>query len=118
SDNPYGDYEAVFEAYVDQLADNGIDLATDVEFTLDLARAQENARTNISRLKEAGVTTVIYTGDPLTPASLTAEATAQDYHPEWLMGPNLFRDTSLFPRQTDPEQWKNGFGISFVSARG
>ena len=70
-DNPDGDYEAVIEAYVEQLADNGIELATDVEFTLDLARAQENARTNIARLKEAGVTTVIYTGDPLTPASLT-----------------------------------------------
>ena len=34
------------------------------------------------------------------------------------MGPNLFMDTSLFARQTDMEQWKNGFGISFVSARG
>jgi hypothetical protein len=117
-DNPDGDHQAVFEALRDQLADNGIELATDIEFDLDLAHAQENARTNITRLKEAGVTTIIYSGDPLTPASLTAEATAQDYHPEWLMGPNLFMDTSLFARQTDPEQWKNGFGISFVSARG
>jgi hypothetical protein len=117
-DNPDGDYEAVFQAYVDQLADNGIDLATDVEFTLDLARAQEDARTNIARLKEAGVTTVIYTGDPLTPASLTAEATAQDYHPEWILGSSVLMDTSLFARQTDVEQWKNGFGISLIGARG
>ena len=42
--------------------------------------------------------------------SLTAEATAQDYHPEWLMGPNLFMDTSLFARQTDPEQWRTASG--------
>jgi hypothetical protein len=117
-DNPDGDYEAVTEAYVDQLADNGIDLATDVEFTLDLARAQENARTNIARLKDAGVTTVIYTGDPLTPASLTAEATAQDYHPEWILGSSVLMDTSLFARQTDMEQWKDGFGISLIGARG
>jgi hypothetical protein len=117
-DNPDGDHEAVFEALKDQLADNGIELATDIEFALDLARAQENARTNIARLKDAGVTTIIYYGDPLTPASLTAEATAQDYHPEWIMGPTLFMDTSLFARQTDMEQWKNGFGISFISARG
>jgi hypothetical protein len=117
-DNPDGDYEAVTEAYLEQLADNGIELATDLEFTLDLARAQENARTNISRLKEAGVTTVIYTGDPLTPASLTAEATAQDYHPEWILASSFLMDTSLFARQTDVEQWKNGFGISLISARG
>ena len=105
-DTPDGDYEPVFEAFVEQLGDNGIELATDVEFTLDLARAQENARTNISRLKEAGVTTVIYTGDPLTPASLTAEATAQDYHPEWILGSSVLMDTTLFARQTDVEQWQ------------
>ncbi|MGH9286768.1 MAG: hypothetical protein ACRD0V_00470, partial [Acidimicrobiales bacterium] len=117
-DTPDGDYEPVFEAFVDQLGDNGIELATDVEFTLDLARAQENARTNISRLKEAGVTTIIYTGDPLTPASLTAEATAQDYHPEWILGSSVLMDTTLFARQTDVEQWKNGFGIALPGARG
>jgi hypothetical protein len=117
-DNADGDHQAVFEALRDQLADNGIELATDVEFTLDLARAQENARTNISRLKAAGVTTIIYYGDPLTPASLTKEATAQDYHPEWILGPSLLMDTTLFARQTDMEQWKNGFGISLIGARG
>jgi hypothetical protein len=117
-DTPDGDFEPVFEAYQQQLADNGIDLATDVEFTLDLARAQENARTNISRLKEAGVTTIIYTGDPLTPGSLTKEATAQDYHPEWIMGSTYLMDTSLFARLTDVQQWKNGFGISLIGARG
>jgi ABC-type branched-subunit amino acid transport system substrate-binding protein len=117
-DTPDGDHEQVYEALRDQLADNGVELATDIEFTLDLARAQENARTNIARLKEAGVTTIIYYGDPLTPASLTNEATAQDYFPEWIMGPTLLMDTALFARQTDMEQWKNGFGISLIGARG
>jgi hypothetical protein len=117
-DNVDGDHEAVFEALRDALADNGIELATDVEFTLDLARAQENARTNISKLKEAGVTTVIYYGDPLTPGSLTEEATAQDYHPEWVLGPSYLMDTTIFARLTDTEQWKNGFGISLIGARG
>ena len=65
-DTPDGDHKDVFEEFKASLADNGIDLATDVEFTLDLARAQENARTNIAKLKDAGVTTIIYYGDPLT----------------------------------------------------
>jgi hypothetical protein len=117
-DTPDGDHEPVFESLKGQLADNGIELATDIEFTLDLAKAQENARTNIARLKDAGVTTVIYYGDPITPGSLTKEATANDYHPEWIMGPTYLMDTSVFARQTDMQQWKNGFGISQVAARG
>jgi hypothetical protein len=117
-DTPDGDYEPVFESFVEELGDNGIDLATDVEFALDLNRAQENARANITRLKAAGVTTIIYTGDPLTPASLTREATAQNYRPEWMVGPTYLMDTSMFARSTDMQQWKNGFGISQGAARG
>ncbi|MBN2621862.1 MAG: hypothetical protein JXA83_00780 [Acidimicrobiales bacterium] len=117
-DTPDGDHQPVFEALKTALADNGVELATDVEFTLDLARAQENARTTIGKLMEAGVTTVIYYGDPLTPASLTEEATAQGYHPEWILGPSVLMDTTLFARQLDPDQWKNGFGMSLIGARG
>jgi hypothetical protein len=117
-DNPDGDHRPVFEALASQLADHGIELATDVEFTLDTARMQDNARTIISRLKEADVTTVIYYGDPLTPAALTEEATAQDYMPEWLLGPSTLMDTTIFARQTDTEQWNHGFGLALTPARG
>jgi ABC-type branched-subunit amino acid transport system substrate-binding protein len=117
-DTPDGDHQPVFEALSASLEDNGVELATDIEFTLDLARAQENARTYIGQLKEAGVTTVIYYGDPLTPASLTAEATAQNYFPEWILGPSVLMDTTMFARQTDAEQWRNGFGMSLNGARG
>lgn len=117
-DTPDGDHRPVFEELRAQLEQNGVELATDVEFTLDLARAQENARTIISKLKDAGVTTVVYYGDPLTPSSLTAEATAQDYHPEWILGPSVLMDTTIFARLTDGEQWRNGFGLSLVAARG
>jgi hypothetical protein len=117
-DTPDGDHQAVFEALRDQLAENGIDLETDVSFELDFNQMQDNARTIISRLKESGVTTVIYYGDPLTPASLTQEATAQDYQPEWLLGPNLLADTTILARQTDQEQWSHGFGMALNAARG
>lgn len=117
-DTPDGDHQEVFETLRDELADNGIDLETDVEFSLDFARLQENARTMISRLKDAGVTTVMYYGDPLTAPALTEEATAQDYHPEWLLGPNVLMDTTIFARTTDQGQWQNGFGLGLVPARG
>jgi hypothetical protein len=117
-DNPDGDYAEVFQTYQDELAANGIDLTTDIEFTLDLARVQENARTYITQLREAGITTVIYTGDPLTPGSLTEEATAQGYFPEWILASSYLMDTTIFGRLTDQQQWQHGFGVSAVSARG
>jgi len=46
---------------------------------------------------------VIYTGDPLTPAALTKEATAQDYHPEWIVGPTVLADTTFFGRTFDQD---------------
>lgn len=117
-DTPDGDHQAVFEQLRDQLAEHGIELATDIEFTLDFTRMQDNARTIISRLKDAGVTTVIYYGDPLTAPALTQEATAQEYRPEWLLGPNVLMDTTIFARRADPEQWRNGFGLALTPARG
>jgi hypothetical protein len=117
-DNANGDHRPVYEEFVRQLEEYDIDLETDIEFQLDLARSQENARTNISRLKDAGVTTIIYYGDPITPGALTTEATAQDYRPEWILGPSLLMDTTIFARLTDGEQWQNGFGVSTTPARG
>jgi hypothetical protein len=117
-DTPNGDHQPVYEEFVENLEAQDITLETDIEFELDLARSQENARTHISKLREAGVTTIIYYGDPITPGALTTEATAQDYWPEWILGPNLLMDTTIFARLTDGEQWKNGFGVSSTPARG
>ena len=64
------------------------------------------------------MTTVIYTGDPLSPATITKEATAQNYSPEWILGPNVLADTAIFGRTFDQDQWKNAFGVSLIPARG
>ena len=94
-----------------------VKIAADLPFQLDLARGQENARTMIAKLKEAGVTTVIYTGDPLTPKNLTTEATAQNYFPEWVIGSNVLVDIALFGRTYDQQQWQHAFGIALTGAR-
>jgi hypothetical protein len=117
-DTAEGDHQAVFEALRDSLADNGVELTTDVPYLLDIPRLQETARTIIARLKDAGITTVIFYGDPLAPGALTEEATEQGYFPEWILGPSLLADTTIFARRTDPDQWKNGFGLSLPPARG
>jgi len=115
-DTPDNVHEGVFETLRDGLEAEGIDVATDVRFELDLARSQENARTIIARLEEAGVTTVVYYGDPITPSTLTTEATAQDYHPEWIVGPTVLGDTIFFGRLNDAEQWSHGFGLGIQPA--
>jgi hypothetical protein len=113
-DTADGSYQESFDALRDGLADRSIELATDLPFVLDPNRAQEDARTMITRLKEAGVTTVIFTGDFLMPQFLTTEATAQDYFPEWILGPSLLADTAIFGRSYDQQQWVNGFAIGYA----
>jgi hypothetical protein len=116
-DTPDGQYHSQFNTLKDGLKKYKITPKADQSFFLDPAKSQENARTIITKMKDAGVTTVIYTGDPLTPAALTKEASAQDYHPEWIIGPTVLADTSFFGRTFDQEQWAHAFGVALVAGR-
>jgi ABC-type branched-subunit amino acid transport system substrate-binding protein len=116
-DTPDGQYKGLFDTLKTQLKKKKITAKADQSFFLDLSRAQENARTIVTKMKDAGVTTVIYTGDPLTPGAVTKEATAQDFHPEWIIGPTVLADTSIFARTFDQEQWSHAFGVALVPGR-
>ncbi|HEY3142317.1 MAG TPA: hypothetical protein VGJ86_14360 [Acidimicrobiales bacterium] len=117
-DTPDGDQEEVHESLLSELDSYGIKPAVDIKFFLDLNRMQENVRTWVAQMEDAGVTTVIFTGDPLTPAALTKEATAQGFRPEWILGQNVLADQALFGRTFDQEQWVHGFGIGLNTSRG
>jgi hypothetical protein len=116
-DTPDGQYKGLFDRLKAQLKKYKITPKADQSFFLDLSRAQETARTVITKMKDAGVTTIIYTGDPLMPASITKEATAQDFHPEWIIGPNVLVDIALFGRTYDQTQWAHAFGVALVPGR-
>lgn len=116
-DTPDGQYKGLFDTLESGLKKYGIRAKADQSFFLDPSKLQENARTIITKMKNAGVTTVIYTGDPLSPASLTREASAQNYHPEWIIGPSVLADTSIFGRTFDQDQWGHAFGIALVPGR-
>jgi cytosine/adenosine deaminase-related metal-dependent hydrolase len=83
-----------------------------VPYALDPATLQETASNAITKLKSAGVTTVIFAGDPIAPRDFTQEATAQDYFPEWFLNLSVLIDTNVFSRTYDQEQWKHAFGLS------
>jgi hypothetical protein len=116
-DTPDGQYKGSFDKLKAGLKKYKITPKADQSFFLDLSRAQETARTAITKMKDAGVTTIIYTGDPLMPASITKEATAQDYHPEWMIGPTVLVDTSIFGRTYDQTQWAHAFGVQLTPGR-
>ena len=67
----------------------------------------------IAKLKSAGVTSVLFNGDPVAPQPLTVAATAQEYFPEWIMTGAALTDTSAFARTYDQKQWAHAFGVSF-----
>ena len=111
-DESFAGFHDAGKQFVNRLRDIGVKLAVEAPYELDLAKAQENARNTIAKMKTAGVTTVLFAGDPLTPTSLTTEATAQKYFPEWVVLGAAYSDTSLFGRTYDKEQWKHAFGVS------
>lgn len=95
----------------------GGEVTTRSTYLFDPAAAQETATTVVTRMKDAGVTTILMSVDPIIPATITREATKQGYFPEWVIGPSVLADTTIFGRTFDPEQWSHAFGISLPSAR-
>ena len=100
------------DLFDERLGEQDVDLAASVSYTLDPARLQEQATSVITQLKAAGVTSVVFSGDPVALGPFTTEATAQDYHPEWILGPQVLVDTVAFSRTYDQDQWAHAFGLS------
>jgi hypothetical protein len=80
-------------------------------------RSDGSGKDIITKMKEAGVTTVVFSGDPLGPQYLTKIATEQDYFPEWVLGVTQFVDTTVFSRTYDQRQWAHAFGPSNLFVR-
>jgi hypothetical protein len=105
------------DAFADGMEELGAPLAERTPYVLDPGSLQASASQSIAKLKAAGVTTVIFSGDPVAPGNFTREATAQGYFPEWLIAASTLVDTTAFARTYDQEQWQNAFGITTLAAR-
>ena len=95
----------------------GAPFAEVIPYALDPATIQQTALQAITRLKTAGVTTVIFTGDPIAPRDFTREATAQAYFPEWVVAAATLVDTNAFARTYDQQQWAHAFGVTQLAAK-
>lgn len=95
----------------------GAPLAATVPYQLNPQTIQQEASQVITKLKSAGVTTVIFSGDPVAPRDFTKEATAQEYFPEWLVAASTLVDVTAFARTYDQQQWAHAFGVTQLPAR-
>jgi hypothetical protein len=114
---PDGSYRSGAEFFERELARYGVKLKVSLAYPSDLQQAQEQTRPLIARLKAEGVTSVIFSGDPITPATFTTEANNQQWQPEWIITGSALTDTSLFARTYNQDQWSRAFGIAYLSLR-
>jgi len=97
--------------------ERGYEPAVRLTYQLVIPELAEKARVIIGQLKDAGVTTVVFLGDPVMPMYLTQAATDQGYFPEWIITGTVLTDTTTFGRQYDQQQWSHAFGLSPLPLR-
>ncbi len=100
--------------FVNSLAKQGVTLSAQLSYTSPVTI---DAVGIIAKLKAAGVTSVIFSGDPVAPIALTNAATSQNYFPEWIISGAALTDTAIFARTYNQKQWAHAFGVSFGAAR-
>lgn len=81
----------------------------------DDALAQENAPVIVTRMKNAGVTTVIMLSDIAMNRAMMKVATDQEWFPEWYSTGAVFQDLAIFARTYPQEQAAQMFGVSNLS---
>lgn len=97
--------------------ERGYKAAAKLTYQLIIPELAEQARVIIGTLKEKGVTTVVFLGDPIMPIYLTKAATDQNYFPEWIITGTVLTDTTVFGRNYDQRQWAHAFGVSSLPVR-
>lgn len=119
--NTGGDYKSGVDFFEKELKEKyGVSLASGakIEYT-NVEGCQINASAMVSALKASnngqGVTSVIFSGDPLCPIDLTKQAEIQSAQWEWIITGSLLTDTNNFGRLYDQNQWSRAFGVSMLS---
>jgi hypothetical protein len=110
-------YGGVEEMVAKEGGGRGYKAVVNLTYQLVISELPQKARSLVSALKEAGVTSVIFLGDPVMPIYLTKAATAQNYFPEWIITGTVLTDTTVFGRLYDQKQWAHAFGVSSLPAR-
>jgi hypothetical protein len=81
----------------------------------DAAVSEQQAPTMVTRMKAAGVTTVIMLSDFSMNKTLMTEATKQEWFPEWFFTGAIYADIGILSRSYPTDQSVHAFGLSFLS---
>lgn len=88
----------------------GYDTPVEVEVSID--EPQGNLSTAITRMRQAGVTTIIFNVEFNTTIALMSNADANAYFPEWVQVASFGADLNDFARYFPPSQSQRLFGLS------
>ena len=75
-------------------------------------KAAEFAPTLVTRMKAAGVTTVVLFSDTAMNAAMMDQANKQEWFPEWFLTGSFYQDIAVLTRSNPPEQMAHVFGLS------
>jgi len=90
-------------------------LATSVGYDpTNTDQAAQQATTYVTKIKDAGATSVILFAPNNVVAPIMSAATKQDYHPEWIFTGYGYQDFDGFARTYDQEQMRHAFGLSVL----
>lgn len=104
------------DEFKEQLRKNKVSaLKSAVEYDdTDPTKFEEAAPALVTKLKSAGVTSVIMFTNPAMTNALMAAATKQEYRPEWIITGSGFADFDGFARTNDQDQMAHTFGIGLL----
>ena len=105
------------DTFASEMDTAGAPFAAVSAYQLDPATIQQTASQVITKMKSAGVTSIVFSGDPVAPRDFTKEATAQEYFPEWIVAASTLVDVTAFARTYDQQQWAHAFGVTQLAAR-
>ncbi len=114
--NPYPDL-ALFEKTIKKYGGGTIDTkiaytgATGTDANTINTENQQSAVPIITKLKDAGVTTVVAIASSSMLQGLTEASTLQEYNPEWFCAEWFNCSFDYFARQLDQQQWAHAFGV-------
>ena len=80
----------------------------------DATVSDEQAPTMVTRMKSAGVTTVVMLSDFSMNKALMTQATKQEWFPEWFFTGAVYADIGLLARSYPADQSAHAFGLSFL----
>ncbi|HXY94365.1 MAG TPA: hypothetical protein VEP49_17940 [Acidimicrobiia bacterium] len=110
----YPSFQAYFKKYGGTIASSNPYDASGSTFG-DASVSNELAPTMVTRMKAAGVTTVIMLSDFSMNSALMKEATKQDWHPEWFFTGAIYADIGILSRSYPTDQSVHAFGLSFLA---